>query len=34
MSRYEDVAIPFWTENWRGERVGDYQRIKEALGYE
>lgn len=34
MSGYKDVAIPFWTENWRGERVGDYQRIKEALGYE
>ena len=34
MSGYEDEAIPFWPENWNGERVGNYQLIKKALGYE
>ena len=34
MSSYEKEAIPFWTTNWKGEKVGDYHLIKKALGYE
>lgn len=34
MSDYEDVAFPFWTTNAFGDRVGNYQYIKRALGYE
>lgn len=34
LKEYESIAVPFWTTNWRGERVGDYQQIKRALGYE
>lgn len=34
MKEYEDIAVPFWTTNWSGERVGNYQLIKKALGYE
>lgn len=34
MNGYEDDAHPFWTTNILGEKVGDYQYIKQALGYE
>ncbi len=34
MSDYEDDAYPFWINNALGEKVGNYQYIKEALGYE
>ena len=34
MKAYEDWAQPFWIYNIRGERVGNYQYIKKALGYE
>ena len=34
MQGYEYLAHPFWTRNALGERVGDYQYIKKALGYE
>lgn len=34
MSGYEDDAYPFWKKNYSGEKVGDYQYIKKALGYE
>ena len=34
MSGYESVAEPFWITNGRGNRVGDYDFIKQALGYE
>ncbi len=34
MSHCEDGARPFWKKNASGEVVGDYQYIKEALGYE
>ena len=34
MKAYEDEAYPFWKKNVYGERVGDYQYIKAALGYE
>ena len=34
MSGYEDVAVPFWTTNSWGDRVGNYQYIKQTLGYE
>lgn len=34
MSGYADEAHPFWTKNSFGNRVGDYQYIKKALGYE
>ncbi len=34
MKEYENIAIPFWTTNWYGETVGNYQLIKKALGYE
>lgn len=33
MSEYEDVAMPFWIWNERGFKDGNYQLIKEALGY-
>jgi len=33
MADYESVAQPFWIKNSRGEKVGDYTRIKEVLGY-
>ena len=33
MKTYEDIAHPFWKKNALGEKVGDYQYIKEALGY-
>ncbi len=34
MSEYKDDAHPFWTYNASGDKVGDYQYIKAALGYE
>ena len=34
MSDYEDDAHPFWKKNVYGEKVGDYQYIKAALGYD
>jgi len=34
MSAYEKDAHPFWIKNSWGKRVGDYQYIKDALGYE
>lgn len=33
MKNYEDSAIPFWTKNSRGDKVGDYSYIKEVLGF-
>lgn len=34
MSDYKDRAFPFWTTNSKGERVGNYQLVKNLLGYE
>ena len=34
MSEYEEDAHPFWKKNDKGEKIGDYQYIKKALGYE
>lgn len=34
LSDYEDDAQTFWKENSFGNKVGDYQYIKKALGYE
>lgn len=34
MSDYEENAHPFWKKNAYGDKVGDYQYIKEALGYD
>jgi len=34
MSDYVDDAHPFWKYNANDEKVGDYQYIKKALGYE
>ena len=34
MNGYEYKAFPFWTTNAYGNRVGNYTRIKNALGYE
>lgn len=33
MKAYEDIAHPFWKKNALGQKIGDYQYIKEALGY-
>lgn len=33
MDGYEDDARPFWKINDKGEKVGDYSYIKEALGF-
>ncbi len=33
MKDYEDDAIPFWTTNAWGEKVGNYTYLKEVLGY-
>lgn len=33
MNDYEDSASPFWTTDAKGEKVGNYALIKEALGY-
>lgn len=34
MKKFEDVAQPFWVYNDFGEKVGNYDFIKKALGYE
>ena len=34
MKEYEDQAQPFWIKNSEGERIGNYDFIKKALGYE
>lgn len=34
MSKYKDAVHPFWKKNSYGEKIGDYQYIKKALGYE
>ena len=34
MKDYEYEALPFWTRNAKGEKVGDYANVKKALGYE
>lgn len=34
MSNYEGIAKPFWIINQNGNRIGNYQIIKDALGYE
>lgn len=33
MNGYEDCAFPFWIHNDSGDRVGNYQRIKDVLGF-
>lgn len=33
MNGYEDAAVPFWTYNDKGERIGNYSYIKEVLGF-
>ena len=33
MDGYEDIAKPFWITNESGNKVGDYQYIKEVLGF-
>lgn len=33
MSGYETIAQPFWIRDYRGNKVGNYSFIKEALGY-
>ena len=33
MNEYECVAEPFWIKNESGDKVGNYEFIKEALGY-
>ena len=34
MKEYEDQAQPVWIKNSEGERIGNYDFIKKALGYE
>ena len=34
LKQYENQAIPFWTYNSSFRKVGNYQAIKKALGYE
>lgn len=34
LKEYESVAEPFWVKDYRGDKVGNYQYIKKALGYE
>lgn len=34
MKEYQNFAEPFWVKNEFGEKVGNYQFIKKALGYE
>lgn len=34
MKGYESYAMPFWTIDYYGRKVGDYTKIKEVLGYE
>jgi len=33
MKGYESNAMPFWTLDYYGRKVGNYTKIKEALGY-
>lgn len=33
MKAYEECARPFWTRNYRGDKVGDYSYIKGELGF-
>lgn len=33
MKEYEAIAVPFWTTNAFGEKVGNYNYIKGVLGY-
>jgi hypothetical protein len=33
MKEYESVAVPFWTKDTYGNKVGDYAYIKQVLGY-
>ena len=30
---HEDEAMPFWVEDPYGRRVGNYSKIKDALGF-
>ena len=34
LSGYENIAVPFWTRNFYGNKIGNYTAIKQALGYE
>ena len=34
MEACRDIAQPFWKKNATGGKIGDYQYIKKALGYE
>lgn len=34
MSDYESSAEPFWIKDAKGNKVGNYKHIKQALGYE
>jgi len=34
MKGYESYAMPFWTSDNYGRKVGNYSKIKEVLGYE
>ena len=34
MKGYESYAIPFWTYDANYNKIGNYNKIKEALGYE
>lgn len=34
MNDYKDIAHPFWKKNDDGEKVGDYEFIKKALGFD
>ena len=33
MKEYEYIAQPFWVKNYFGDKVGNYSRLKEVLGY-
>ncbi len=33
MKGFEQEAKPFWMKNYLGEKIGDYNHIKKALGY-
>ena len=33
MKGYESYAIPFWTTDLYGRKIGNYKKIKEVLGY-
>lgn len=34
MNGYESIAVPFWIKNFQGEKVGNYEYIKKAFGYD